>query len=116
MGTFLNNDDSIWFKHIEGHPDTIGLLHQLKAGSQIKIEIEGVCGVWEKMKNQPDGSSTPGLKPIGQTREFWKTMKPLRGKRFEFKIINPRDTYLADVQKTLSEWESEEDEEAFNDL
>ena len=116
MGTFLNNDDNIWFKHIEAHPDTIALLRQLKAGSRLKIEVEGECGDWEKMKDYPDGTSTQGLKPVGQTKEFWKSMKPLRGKRFEFKIVDPRDTYLADVQKTLSEWESKEDELAFHDL
>lgn len=43
-------------------------------------------------------------------------MKPLRGQHLHFKIVDPRDGYLADVQKTLGEWESVDDDEAFHDL
>jgi hypothetical protein len=43
-------------------------------------------------------------------------MEKHRGKFLEFKVIDPRDSYLSDIQKTLSEWESKEDDDAFNDL
>ena len=43
-------------------------------------------------------------------------MKSRRGEQLEFKIVDPRDGYLEAIEKTLSEWESEEDEKAFHDL
>ena len=116
MGTFLNNDDAIWLKHVNADPDTLGMLHQIPAGTKLKIAIEGFRGDWQRMADGKDGRPTPGLKPIGKTAEFWKSMKSRRGEYFEFKIIDPRGTYLSDVQKTLSEWDSTEDEKAFHDL
>lgn len=116
MGTFLNNDDAIWLKHVNADPNTIALLHQLKAGTKLKIEIEGVRGDWVRMADGKDGRPTLGLKPVGETLDFWKSMKKRRGERIGFRIVDPRDSYLSDVQATLSEWESEEDDKAFHDL
>jgi hypothetical protein len=48
--------------------------------------------------------------------DFWKSMEKRRGERIGFRIVDPRDSYLSDVQATLSEWESEEDDKAFHDL
>lgn len=116
MGTFLNNDDAIWLKNVNADKDTLALLRQLRAGTRLKLEIEGTRGDWERMADGKDGRPTFGLKPVGPTADYWKTMKPLRGQHLHFNIVDPRDTYLGDVQKTLSEWESEDDEKAFNDL
>jgi hypothetical protein len=116
MSTFLNNDDAIWLNHINADANTIAMLKQIPAGTRLKIEVEGVRGDWERMADGRDGRPTLGLKPVGKTFEFWKTMKPRRGEQLEFKILDPRDGYLEAVQKLLSEWDSEEDEIAFRDL
>ena len=116
MGTFLNNDDAIWLRHVNADPDTVALLRQLKAGARLKIEIEGVRGDWVRMADGKDGRPTLGLKPVGETLDFWKSMKKRRGERIDFRIVDPRDTYLSAIQATLSEWESAEDEKAFRDL
>jgi hypothetical protein len=116
MGTFLNNDDAIWLKNVNADTDTVALLRQLRAGTRLKLEIEGTRGDWERMADGKDGRPTYGLKPVSHTIEFWKSMKSRRGEYLEFKIVDPRDGYLEAVEKTLSEWESEEDEKAFNDL
>jgi hypothetical protein len=116
MGTFLNNDDAIWFKHIHADSDTLALLHQVSPGAKLKIEIEGVRGDWQRMADGKDGRPTLGLKPVGMTVEFWKRMKSRRGEHLRFRIVDPRDSYLSAIQSTLTEWESEEDERAFNDL
>ena len=116
MATFLNNDDAIWLKHISADANAIALLRQIPAGTCLRLEVEGVSGVWQRMADGTDGRPTFGLKPIGDTLGFWKTMKPRRGERLAFKIIDPRDNYLSDIQKTLTEWASDEDEAAFNDL
>jgi hypothetical protein len=116
MATFLNNDDAIWLKNVNADSNTIAMLRQIPAGTRLKLEVEGVKGEWQRMADGKDGRPTFGLKPVGKTMEFWKSLKPRRGEYLNFKIIDPRDTYLSDIQSTLSEWNSEEDELAFNDL
>lgn len=116
MGNFLNNDDAIWLKNVNADSNTVSLLKQIPGGTRLKLEIEGVRGDWERMADGKDGRPTFGLKPVAKTAEYWKSMKTRRGEYLEFKVVDPRDAYLADVAKTLSEWESEEDEKAFHDL
>ncbi len=116
MATVLNNDDAIWLKNVNADPQTAALLAQLAGGARLKIEIEGVRGDWERMADGKDGRPTYGLKPVGETLRFWKVMKNRRGEYLSFKIVDPRDGCLESVQRTLSEWESAEDESAFADL
>ena len=116
MGTFLNNDDAIWLKNVNADGNTEALLRQLPGGTRLKLEVEGVRGDWERMADGKDGRPTFGLKPVGKTVEFWKSMKPRRGEHLRFRVVDPRDSYLSGVQKSLSEWDSEEDELAFHDL
>jgi hypothetical protein len=116
MPTFLNNDDAIWLKHVDAEPDLGALLYQLRAGTRLRLEIEGVAGDWEKMAEGKDTRPTQGLKPVGRTREFWKSMRVRRGERLRFKIVDPRDGFVEAIEKTLSEWESPEAELAFSDL
>ena len=116
MATFLNNDDNIWIKHVTADSDTIAMLHQIPGGTKLKLEIEGVRGEWVRTKDGKDGRPTFALRPVGKTVDFWKTMKSRRGEHLEFSIVDPRDSYLQSVAATLSEWNSEEDEKAFNDL
>lgn len=116
MSTFLNNDDVIWLKNVNADSHTLSLLRRIPASTRLRLEIEGHRGYWERMADGKDGRPTLGLKPVGKTLEFWKSMKSKRGEHLEFKVVDPRDSYLGDVQKTLGEWESEEDERAFSDL
>jgi hypothetical protein len=116
MATVLNNDDAIWLKNVNADANALALLRQVPAGTALKLEIEGVQGDWVRMADGKDGRPTLGLRPVGKTLEFWKSMKRRRGEYLEFKIIDPRDSYLSDIEKTLSEWDSPEDDEAFNDL
>ncbi len=116
MATVLNNDDAIWLKNVNADANALALLRQVPAGTTLKLEVEGVTGDWVRMADGKDGRPTLGLRPVGKTLEFWKSMKSRRGEYLEFRVVDPRDTYLSDVQKTLSEWESSEDEAAFNDL
>ena len=70
MPTLLNNDDTIWLKHVDAEPDLSALLYQLRAGTRLRLEIEGVPGEWEKMAEGKDKRPTQGLKPVGKTREY----------------------------------------------
>jgi hypothetical protein len=116
MGKLLNNDDVIWLKNVSADSNTLALLRQLPASAKLELDIEGFRGEWERMADGKDGRPTLGLKPVGKTLAFWKAMKTRRGDYLEFKVVDPRGTYLSDIQKTMNEWESREDELAFNDL
>jgi hypothetical protein len=116
MGTLLNNDDSIWLKTVTADPATETFLRELPAGSRIRLTIEGTAGDWEKMADGRDGRPTLGLKPVGRTREYWKSLKTKRGKLLDFKVLDPRDALMSDIETSLSEWDSKEDEAAFRDL
>ena len=116
MGTILNNDDVIWLKNVNADGSILALLRQLPASAKLKLDIEGFRGDWERMADGRDGRPTLGLKPVGKTLEFWKKMRARRGEYLEFNIVELGDRYLSSVQKTLSEWDSQEDELAFNDL
>jgi hypothetical protein len=64
----------MWTKHIHGQPKLARQLEQLAQGQTIRLRINGVSGVWEKMRNRPDGSPTPGLRPVGEVAEFWRNL------------------------------------------
>ena len=68
------------------------------------------------MATGKDGRPTLGLKPIGKTLEFWKSMEARRGEYLQFRIVDPADPYLSDLVPATSEWDSEKDDEAFRDL
>jgi hypothetical protein len=116
MGTILNNDDAIWLKTVTADTDTVSYLRELPAGSRIRLAIEGTPGEWEKMADGRDGRPTFGLKPIGRTREYWKGLKGRRGRLLDFKVLDPRDALMSDIESSLTEWDSKEDEVAFRDL
>jgi hypothetical protein len=116
MATFKHNDDVIWLKHVSADQNTLSLLRQLPARTKLHLEVEGVRGEWERMADGKDGRPTMGLKPVGKTQLFWKSMQHRRGDYLNFKIVDPRDSYLESIQTGLSEWDSKEDEEAFDDL
>ena len=116
VATFLNNDDMIWLRHVSADPDTIEMLHQIPGDTRLRLEIEGVRGDWARARDGKDGRPTFALRPVGKTADFWKTMKPRRSEHLEFKVVNPRDTYLSGLEAVLSEWNSAEDDQAFRDL
>src|SRR2546426_266516 len=67
-------DRSIWTKHIHGDPILARRLEALRAGETVRLAIGGRMGVWQKMEDTPHGLPMPGLKPIGEIREFWKSV------------------------------------------
>lgn len=67
-------DRVLWIKHIHGARFLSDKLQKLPAGTSIRLRIGGQAGVWEKMKDKPDGKPTPGLKPVGPVSEYWQTL------------------------------------------
>jgi hypothetical protein len=109
-------DDTMWAKQIEGGKALRERLLGLSPGEIIELEVDGIVGQWEKMRNGKDGRSTPGIKPVGPMREIWKRFQARRGEIVAVREVKTADSYLATLSDTLGEWNSPEDEEAFRDL
>jgi hypothetical protein len=116
MAKITIRDNSIWLSHIEGDAPLRSRLERLKPGQAIDLEVAGVVGRWERMKPGRDGRPTPGIKPIEAMRDVWKKMQARRGQLVELREVQTADSYLAALSRTLSEWDSPEDEEAYRDL
>jgi hypothetical protein len=116
MGRIKIADNSIWLKHIEDDRPLRERLSSLNAGETVKLEVAGVVGTWERMKNSPNGQPTAGIKPVDSMKRAWTEMQKDRGKVVNIRQVVEGDTYLASLALTLSEWDSPGDEEAFRDL
>jgi hypothetical protein len=109
-------DDAVWAKQIEGGRALKDRILTLAPGEVIELEVDGIVGRWEKMRDGLDGRPTTGIKPIGPMKEIWKRFQSRRGEIVEMREVKTADAYLAALSNTLSEWNSPEDEEAFRDL
>ncbi|MDP1729615.1 MAG: hypothetical protein Q8L54_00230 [Devosia sp.] len=109
-------DNSIWLNHIEGDRPLRERLQSMKPGQIVDLEVDGIVGRWERMKNGRDGRPTPGIKPIEAMRDVWKRMQSQRGRVVDLRAVRTADSYLAALTPLLSEWDSPEDEEAYRDL
>jgi hypothetical protein len=73
-------DRVLWIPHIHGGKALAERLERLAAGETTQLKVDGRVGVWEKMRDRPDGSPTPGLKPIGAMGEHWRALFQKRRK------------------------------------
>jgi len=113
----IANGHAIWSKNIQGDTVFVARVEAMRAGDQVDLEVAGVVGKWERMRDGHDGRRTSGLKPVGEMRDAWNRMlAKLRGTRIEIREVIAADSYLAALAPLLSEWESPEDEAAFRDL
>lgn len=116
MPTTRINDDTIWVKNIEADQQLRERIMRLKPGETIDLEVDGIVGKWERMRDGRDGRPTYGLKPVAEMRAIWARMQARRGEYVRIRETAGADAYLAALPPTLSEWESAEDEEAYRDL
>jgi hypothetical protein len=66
-------DHCLWIKHIHGDTRAVEALSALQPDALIELEIDGRRGMWARMKNDPKGRPTEGLRPIGPTQVWWRT-------------------------------------------
>lgn len=110
------NDNSIWVRHIEEDQKLCDRINKMKPGELVDLEVDGIIGKWERMRDGKDGRPTYGIKPVAEMREIWKQMQRRRNEFVKMREVVSADTYLASLAPTLSEWNSPEDEEAYSDL
>jgi hypothetical protein len=115
MAHLAIRDDAIWATQIEGSKALKQKILSLAEGEVVELEIDGIVGRWEKMRDGKDGRPTNGVKPVGPMKEIWKRFQSRRGDIVEVREVRTADAYLAALSDTMSEWNSPEDEEAFRD-
>jgi hypothetical protein len=116
MATVTIRDDAIWISHIEGGKALQEKLRKLRAGDVLDLEVDGVVGTWERMRDGRDGRPTPGIKPISHMRQVWAEMRRKTGRTVHIREVVTAETYLSAVSRTLDEWNSPEDDAAYADL
>ena len=109
-------DDSIWAKHIEDGAALKKRIVSLKAGDELDLEVDGVVGRWERMRDGRDGRPTLGIKPLAAMREIWSLWRKQPARIVEVREVVAADSYLASVGQLMSEWDTPEDDEAYRDL
>lgn len=116
MATVTVRDDAIWIGHIEGGSTLQERLRRLRAGDVLDLEVDGIVGSWERMRDGKDGRPTLGIKPISHMKHVWAEMRRKTGKTVHIREVVTAETYLTAVSRTLDEWNSPEDEAAYADL
>ncbi len=109
-------DHAIWFKHLPGRVllDSLG---QLPPEGEVMVEVDGVAGLWRRMKRGKDGRLPDAIIPVGPMKDVWNAWyRTRRGAVVPFRLLSRADDYLAAAAPLFSEWNSPEDEEAFRDL
>ena len=116
MTTTTINDDAIWAKNIDGNPGLRNQIRAMRPGEVIDLEVDGIVGKWERMRNGKDGRPTFGIKPIAEMRQVWARLRAQSGKVVAIRPVITADSYLAALTPVLSEWDSTQDDEAYRDL
>lgn len=116
MGKVRISDDAIWVKHIEGDAGLESRLKALAANDIIDLEIDGIVGRWQRMKDGKDGRPTFGIKPIEAMRDVWARLRQQTGRVVDIREVLTADSYLASLTGLMSEWDSPQDEAAYRDL
>lgn len=116
MGILEINDNAIWIKHIRNDEALKASLDKLSQNQTVLLEIAGVTGEWAKMRDDPSGRRTHGIRPEGNMAKVWKEMQTRRGETVEIRALRHADEYIGAVHNTLDEWSSPKDDEAYRDL
>ena len=74
MATTIATDYVIWMKHIHGDPDLVAEIANMAPGDGITLRVEGQEGAWVRMDAGRDGRPTLGIKPIGRSRQHWRSL------------------------------------------
>jgi hypothetical protein len=116
MATVDIRDDAIWVRNIEGDAALQERIRRLAPGETMELEVDGVVGRWERMRDGRDGRPTLGIKPISDMRKVWSKWRQQAGRMVEIREVVSARSYLEAVQATLADWNSPEDERAYRDL
>ena len=116
MPQVIISDTAIWFKHIDS-TELKSRVQALNDDQAILLETDGVVGSWRRMKTGKDGRPVDGIRPDGSMKDIWnKWYANRKGEKVTIREVRMADEYLVTVASLFPEWDSPEDNEAFNDL
>lgn len=69
---------ALWVKHIHGNKSLQERICAMKEGELIELKVNGVRGMWEKMKDTGHTQATPGIKALGEARSKWHELRSER--------------------------------------
>ncbi len=119
MGQLEIRDHAIWMKHIEGDRAIIDRVMQLPQNAPITLLVDGKPVLFRKMRDGGDGRPTQGIRPDESFKDYWNTVYQQRRGQIVAVALNdtaPADPYLASISALLEDWNSSEDDEAYNGL
>jgi conjugal transfer/entry exclusion protein len=68
-------DHALWVNDIHGNKSLQERIRAMKEGELIELKVNGVRGMWERMKDSGDAHATPGIKALGEARSKWHRSK-----------------------------------------
>lgn len=119
MGRMEIRDHAIWVKHIQGDPAIAERILRLLQNAPITLQVDGKPVLFRKMRNGNDGRPTQGIRPDESFKDYWNALYQQRRGQIVNVALNdaaPSDPYLASISVLLSDWDSPEDNEAYNGL
>ena len=117
MGHLTIRDNALWVKHIEGDPKLVERILALPQNASVTLLIDAKPVRFLKMRDGADGRPTPGLRPDAAFKSYWDAMQERRGEVVSLEeLAAPADPLLASLSTLLSEWNSDEDAEAYDRL
>lgn len=75
MGFVEINDDVIWAKHVHEDPELQRRIVDAPQGTVIRLEIDGLLCDWIKMKDDPSGRPTNGIRPTKTSLKAWRDIR-----------------------------------------
>jgi len=101
MAQTIVSDFVIWTKHIHGDAQIEKRILGLREGETLDLKVDGVVGTWNRMKDGKDGRPTPGIRPVGKAKDFWRELYDARrGDLVSLELLGPAD--LNGPQNTLT--------------
>lgn len=104
MGTVKISDESIWLKHIEGDDALRTRIASMKADEELSLEIGGIVGRWQRMRDGRDGRPTLGIKPMAAMKDVWARWRRERtGTVVDIREVVSAEDYLEALNGSFAE-------------
>lgn len=71
-------DHALWIEHIHGNKNLQDRIRAMQEGELIELKVNGVRGIWERIKATGSIEATPGLRAKGDARSKWHELRSER--------------------------------------
>ncbi len=71
-------DRALWVKDIHGNKPLQERIRTMQEGELIELKVNGVRGMWERLKESGDADATPGIKALGEASSKWHELRSER--------------------------------------